>query len=159
MLWLKRSPTPLTLTTKSPTCAKTSRGTTLNRWATCFTITADFCRPSLIFFSFIKYDPISNPIFTFLWSACSQGAVQKRREIERSAAEGKTESSAVAKVQQRTDVVSYALLAEMSYFHQQRVRDYNTAVKAFLQEQITYYQKVPFGCLLPYVRHLLNSLF
>lgn len=56
--------------------------------------------------------------------------------------EGKAEPSAVGKVQQRTDVVSYALLAEMSYFHQERVGDYNKAAKIFLQEQITYYQKV-----------------
>lgn len=71
-----------------------------------------------------------------------KGALQKRRELERSAAEGKTEASVVARAQQRTDVVSYTLLAEMSYFHQQRVSDYNQAVKIFLQEQITYYQKI-----------------
>ena len=68
--------------------------------------------------------------------------MQKRRELERSAQEGKTEQSVVARIQQRTDVVSYALLAEMSYYHQQRMRDYNAAAKIFLQEQIIYYQKV-----------------
>jgi len=68
--------------------------------------------------------------------------LQKRLELERSHAEGKTEANVVARAQQRTDVVSYTLLAEMSYFHQQRVSDYNQAVKIFLQEQITYYQKV-----------------
>ena len=71
-----------------------------------------------------------------------KGALQKRRELERSAAEGKTEQSIVSRAQQRTDVVSYTLLAEMSYFHQQRIQDYNRAIKIFLQEQITYYQKV-----------------
>lgn len=48
----------------------------------------------------------------------------------------------MVRAQQRTDVVSYTLLAEMSYFHQQRVRDFNEVTKIFLQEQITYYQKV-----------------
>jgi len=71
-----------------------------------------------------------------------RGALQKRRELERSASEGKTEASIVTKAQQRTDVLSYSLLAEMSYFHQQRVRDYKAAVKVFLQEQITYYQRI-----------------
>nr|CAH0112006.1 unnamed protein product [Daphnia galeata] len=71
-----------------------------------------------------------------------KGALQKRRELERSASEGKTESSVVVRAQQRTDVVSYTLLAEMSYFHQQRVHDFNAAAKIFLQEQITYYQKI-----------------
>lgn len=46
------------------------------------------------------------------------------------------------RAQQRTDVVSYTLLAEMSYFHQDRVRDFSQVTKVFLQEQITYYQKV-----------------
>lgn len=71
-----------------------------------------------------------------------RGALQKRRELERSASEGKTESSVVSRAQQRTDVVSYALSAEMTYFHQRRVRDYNSATKIFLQEQIAYYQKI-----------------
>jgi sorting nexin-9/18/33 len=62
--------------------------------------------------------------------------------LERSAIEGKTENTVVVRAQQRTDVVSYTLLAEMSYFHQQRVHDFNAAAKIFLQEQITYYQKV-----------------
>ena len=69
--------------------------------------------------------------------------------MERSAAEGKTEQNIVVRAQQRTDVVSYTLLAEMSYFHQQRVSDYNDAVKIFLEEQITYYQKVFEGLLVP----------
>ena len=34
------------------------------------------------------------------------------------------------------------LLAEVSHFHQQRIRDYNRAIKIFLTEQIAYYQKV-----------------
>lgn len=73
-----------------------------------------------------------------------KGALQKRRELESSGALGKVEQAVVSRAQQRTDVVSYTLLAEMSYFHQQRVNDYNQAVKIFLQEQITYYQKVVF---------------
>ncbi len=71
-----------------------------------------------------------------------QGALQKRKELERSASEGKTEQSVLQRATQRTDVVSYTLLAEVSHFHQLRIRDYNRAIKIFLQEQINYYQKV-----------------
>ena len=42
----------------------------------------------------------------------------------------------------RTDTLSYALLAEINTFHQQRVKDMKTAHQHFLQEQITFYQKV-----------------
>lgn len=60
----------------------------------------------------------------------------------------------MVRAQQRTDVVSYTLLAEMSYFHQQRVRDFNEVTKIFLQEQITYYQKVLYE-VNDYAKHVL----
>ena len=66
----------------------------------------------------------------------------KRREMERSGAEGKTEASVVSRIAQRTEIVSYTLLAEASHFHEQRIKDYNQAIKIFLREQIAYYQKV-----------------
>ena len=68
--------------------------------------------------------------------------MQKRKELERSQIEGKTDAATVARASQRADVVSYTLMAEVSHFHQQSVRDYNQAVKVFLREQISYYQKV-----------------
>lgn len=71
-----------------------------------------------------------------------KGALMKRREMERSGAEGKTEASVVSRIAQRTEIVSYTLLAEASHFHEQRIKDYNRAIKIFLREQIAYYQKV-----------------
>jgi len=45
-------------------------------------------------------------------------------------------------VVRRTDVVSYALLAEINHFHSERAADFNIAMQKFLNEQIVFYQKV-----------------
>ena len=56
--------------------------------------------------------------------------------------EGKAVQAEVQEISTRTDTLSYALLAEINTFHQQRVKDMKTAHQHFLQEQITFYQKV-----------------
>ena len=38
--------------------------------------------------------------------------------------------------------MSYALLAEVNTFHEQRVKDVKSSHQHFLQEQIKFYQKV-----------------
>ena len=45
-------------------------------------------------------------------------------------------------VKKRSDTVSYALLAEVNSFHEQRVKDIKSSHQHFLQEQIKFYQKV-----------------
>ena len=56
--------------------------------------------------------------------------------------EGKLSQSEATEIGNRTDVLSYALLAEINTFHNCRVRDIRDAHKHFLQEQISHYQKV-----------------
>ena len=56
--------------------------------------------------------------------------------------EGKLSQSEATEIGNRTDVLSYALLAEINTFHNGRVRDIRDAHKHFLQEQISHYQKV-----------------
>merc|ERR1719323_1466038 len=48
----------------------------------------------------------------------------------------------VAEMGQRTDTLSYALLAEINTFHSQRLKDMKLVHQQFLQEQIKFYQKV-----------------
>ena len=45
-------------------------------------------------------------------------------------------------MKKRSDTVSYALLAEVNSFHEQRVKDIKSSHQHFLQEQIKFYQKV-----------------
>ena len=68
----------------------------------------------------------------------------KKKEFEKLSNEGKIGQSEAQEIATRTDTLSYALLAEISTFHQQRVKDMKTAHQHFLQEQITFYQKVRF---------------
>jgi hypothetical protein len=52
------------------------------------------------------------------------------------------ESSQVSDVVRRTDVISYALLAEINHFHTERAVDFRLAMQNYLKEQISFYQKV-----------------
>ena len=71
-----------------------------------------------------------------------QGAISKKKEFDRLSSEGKIGQSEATEVANRTDTLSFALLAEINTFHHQRVKDMKTAHQHFLQEQITFYQKV-----------------
>jgi len=68
-----------------------------------------------------------------------QGSQGKRREVESDSKVGEDEVSGVMR---RSDTVSYALLAEVNTFHEQRVKDMKSAHQAFLREQISFYQKI-----------------
>ena len=71
-----------------------------------------------------------------------QGALTKKKEFERLSGEGKIGQSEAQEVANRTDTLSYALLAEINTFHHERVSDMKTAHQHFLKEQIVFYQKV-----------------
>ena len=66
----------------------------------------------------------------------------KKKEVDRMVSEGKLSQSEATEIGNRTDVLSYALLAEINTFHNGRVRDISEAHKHFLKEQISHYQKV-----------------
>lgn len=65
-----------------------------------------------------------------------RSALDKRKECERLAA------NEVTAVRQRTDVVSYALMAEINHFHQERATDFKMAMHGFLSQQIEFYQRI-----------------
>lgn len=71
-----------------------------------------------------------------------KGAVQKRRECERLTAEHKMEVAQLNEVMRRTDVISYALLAEINHFKSERTVDLKATMQKFLIQQITFYKKI-----------------
>ncbi|XP_059090678.1 sorting nexin lst-4-like isoform X1 [Tigriopus californicus] len=71
-----------------------------------------------------------------------QGAVGKKKEFERLALDGKFGQAELIEMGNRTDTMSYGVLAEVNTFHGQRTTDMKLAHQQFLQEQITFYQKV-----------------
>lgn len=71
-----------------------------------------------------------------------KGAVQKKRECERLTAEHKMEVAQLNEVLRRTDVISYALLAEVNHFKAERTVDLKETMQKFLRQQITFYKKI-----------------
>eukprot|EP00095_Tigriopus_kingsejongensis_P004504 maker-scaffold427_size174323-snap-gene-0.33 protein:Tk04504 transcript:maker-scaffold427_size174323-snap-gene-0.33-mRNA-1 annotation:"sorting nexin-9" len=71
-----------------------------------------------------------------------QGALGKRKEFERLALEGKVGQAEMIEIGERTDTMSCALLSEVNTFHGQRLTDMKLVHQQFLQEQITFYQKI-----------------
>jgi len=70
------------------------------------------------------------------------GAISKKKEFEKMASEGKVNPGESTEISNRTNTLSFALMAEINTFHHQRVKDMKTAHQHFLQEQIAFYHKV-----------------
>lgn len=71
-----------------------------------------------------------------------KGAVQKKRECERLTSEHKMEVAQLNEVLRRTDVISYALLAEINHFKAERTEDLKATMQKFLTQQIHFYKKI-----------------
>ncbi|KAH8343299.1 hypothetical protein KR059_007955 [Drosophila kikkawai] len=71
-----------------------------------------------------------------------KGAIQKRKDCERSTAEGKMNNAQMQDVNRRTDIVSYTVLAELSHFKSERDTHLKHTLKNFIAEQIKFYQGV-----------------
>jgi len=74
--------------------------------------------------------------------AIHKGALQKRRECEKLAAEGKVDGNQLQIATRRADVVSYTLLAEINHFHAEQIAEINRVFKTFLTKQIEFHQNV-----------------
>ncbi|XP_063218974.1 sorting nexin lst-4 isoform X2 [Bacillus rossius redtenbacheri] len=71
-----------------------------------------------------------------------KGALQKRKECERLSSDHRMDASQLVEVNRRTDVLSYALLAEINHFHCVQTSDFREAMQKFLQAQIIFYEKI-----------------
>ncbi|KPJ15287.1 Sorting nexin-33 [Papilio machaon] len=71
-----------------------------------------------------------------------KGAMQKKRECERLTAEHKMEIAQLNEVIRRSDVISYAVLAEINHFKSERTIDLKATMQKFLTQQINFYKRV-----------------
>lgn len=71
-----------------------------------------------------------------------QKAVQTKKECEKLAFEQKLTTNKLEGVTRRTDIVSYALLAELNHFYGERTEEVSKSLKNFLSQQISFFQKV-----------------
>lgn len=74
--------------------------------------------------------------------AVHKGAMQKRKECERLTAEQKMGNAQLQEVNRRTDIMSYAVLAEMNHFRQERDVHLKETMKNLIQNQIVFYQDI-----------------
>lgn len=71
-----------------------------------------------------------------------KSAMNKRKECERLTSEQKMGNAQLQEVNRRTDIMSYAVLAEMNHFREERDVHLKKAMKHFIQEQIKFYREV-----------------
>uniref|UniRef100_A0A182N3L0 Sorting nexin n=1 Tax=Anopheles dirus TaxID=7168 RepID=A0A182N3L0_9DIPT len=71
-----------------------------------------------------------------------RNATQKRKECERLTAEQKMENGQMQEVTRRVDVMSYALLAEMSHFRAERDTHLKDTIRSFIGAQIDFYKSI-----------------
>jgi len=72
----------------------------------------------------------------------TKGALSKRKQLVKDASEGKADQELVEPMVTRSDTVSYALIAEVRNFDNERQKDFKLATTKFLSEQISFYQKI-----------------
>ncbi|GIY67659.1 sorting nexin-18 [Caerostris extrusa] len=71
-----------------------------------------------------------------------KGATQKKKEHQKLMEEGKLPAESVMAIARRTDIISYAVLAEITHFQQEQVGEFKNMIQDFLQEQVKFYLKI-----------------
>lgn len=74
--------------------------------------------------------------------AVHKGAMQKKKECERLTSEQKMGNAQLQEVNRRTDIMSYAFLAEMNHFRQERDVHLKETMKNLITAQISFYQDI-----------------
>lgn len=74
--------------------------------------------------------------------ATHRGGLQKKKECEKLTAEQKMGNLQMQEVNRRTDVMSYAVMAEMNHFRQERDVHLKETMKNLIASQIDFYQNI-----------------
>lgn len=68
-----------------------------------------------------------------------KSAEQKKRECEKNM---QVQQSQLADIRKRTDVLTYAVFAELTHFHTEKEGEIKFAMRGFLQEQLNFYKNI-----------------
>lgn len=71
-----------------------------------------------------------------------KNTVNRRNEHERLLEEGKISDSEMVRVNQRANVITYATLAEINHFHNERLVDFKQMMQVFLTAQINFHSDI-----------------
>lgn len=68
-----------------------------------------------------------------------RSAEQKKRECERNV---QVQQPQLLEIRKRTDVLTYAVFAELTHFHSEKDGEIKQAMKSFLEEQVNFYKNI-----------------
>ncbi|OCT77954.1 hypothetical protein XELAEV_18029052mg, partial [Xenopus laevis] len=71
-----------------------------------------------------------------------KGALEKVKESDKLMAAGKITQQDKTNMMKRVSVMSYALQAEMNHFHSNRIYDYNSVIRVYLEQQVQFYETI-----------------
>ena len=71
-----------------------------------------------------------------------RGAINKKKEHRKAFDENRLDETALVGINRRADVVTYATLAEMNHFEEERIVDFNRVMRTFLTGQLNLYRNI-----------------
>ncbi|XP_003215821.1 sorting nexin-9 isoform X4 [Anolis carolinensis] len=71
-----------------------------------------------------------------------KGAIEKVKESDKLVATSKITPQDKHNMQKRSSTMSYALQAEMNHFHSNRIYDYNSVMRLYLEQQAQFYETI-----------------
>lgn len=90
----------------------------------------------------VCYRLLTEPLLSLFFSVLclSSGALTKAKESQKHGEE--KDGTAGGGINDRCNIISCATLAEIQHFHRVRVRDFKAQMQHFLQQQISFFQKI-----------------
>uniref|UniRef100_A0A5F4W5Z8 Sorting nexin n=1 Tax=Callithrix jacchus TaxID=9483 RepID=A0A5F4W5Z8_CALJA len=74
-----------------------------------------------------------------------KGAIEKVKESDKLVATSKITPQDKQNMVKRVSTMSYALQAEMNHFHSNRIYDYNSVIRLYLEQQVQFYETLSLG--------------
>ncbi|XP_068926411.1 sorting nexin-9 isoform X3 [Petaurus breviceps papuanus] len=71
-----------------------------------------------------------------------KGAIEKVKESDKLVATSKITPQDKQNMVKRVGIMSYALQAEMNHFHSNRIYDYNSVIRLYLEQQVQFYETI-----------------
>ncbi|NXE49198.1 SNX9 protein, partial [Casuarius casuarius] len=85
-----------------------------------------------------------------------KGAIEKVKESDKLVATSKITPQDKQNMVKRVSTMAYALQAEMNHFHSNRIYDYNSVIRLYLEQQAQFYETVSCSISVPLSWHMLH---
>uniref|UniRef100_A0A8B9ZNE1 Sorting nexin 9 n=1 Tax=Anas zonorhyncha TaxID=75864 RepID=A0A8B9ZNE1_9AVES len=88
-----------------------------------------------------------------------KGAIERVKESDKLVATSKITPQDKQNMVKRVSTMAYALQAEMNHFHSNRIYDYNSVIRLYLEQQAQFYETVRCSSSVPFSWHILCCYF